>query len=76
MKVPDKFPSGCRFVFGFSGDEYVSLPGEGWFKASDDGKSLIPLPGMDDKGPKSGAVVSEEAFVACLKRSSELNAAR
>lgn len=69
MRVPEKFPAGCKFVFGFSGDEFVRIPGSGWFRASDDGASLVPLPGMPPEGPRTGAVTTEDAFVACLARS-------
>jgi hypothetical protein len=74
MKVPDKFPEGSRFVFGFSGDEFASIPGKGWFKASDDGASLIPLPGMAAEGPATGSPASEAAFVATLAKSREFAA--
>lgn len=75
MKFPDKFPEGCFFVASFSGDEFVRFPDGAWFKASDDGASLVPLPGMDPAGPRTGAPMSEEAFLACAARSRELNAA-
>ena len=76
MKIPSEFPPGCEFVAGFSGDEFVRFPDGAWFRASDDGASLLPLPGMDPAGPRSGAPMSESAFVACAARSRELTARR
>lgn len=73
MKLPESFPAGCEFVFDFSGDEFVKFPDGNWFKASDDGNSLIPLPGMEPEGPRTGAPATEEAFLACAARSRELN---
>lgn len=69
MRIPEVFPAGCVFVAGFSGDEYVRFPDGAWFRASDDGASLVPLPGMDPAGPRSGAPMSEAAFLSCAARS-------
>jgi hypothetical protein len=63
MKLPDKFPVGCEFVPTFGGDWFVEIPGEGWFKLSDDGKSLEPRPSMApgrDGAPRGGVSFSSD----------------
>jgi hypothetical protein len=68
MKFPDSFPAGCTFVTNFS-DDFVRFPDGAWFKMSDDGASLVPMPGMDPRGPATGAPISEARFVGCAATS-------
>ena len=60
--IPDKFPPGCEFVPTFGGDWFVEFPKDGWFKLSDDGKSLDARPLMAPGragAPNSGIVFSD-----------------
>jgi len=58
MKLPDKFPPGCRFVPTFGGDWFVEFPNGDWFKLLDDGVTLGALPLMD-RGPEGGILFSD-----------------
>ena len=62
MRLPDKFPRGSLFVPTFGGDWFVDIPGEGWFKLSDDGLSLDPRPAMAPgrKGAPAGGISFSE----------------
>ena len=40
MKVPDKFPPGCKFLASFSGDDFVVFPDGKVFVLDDSGESL------------------------------------
>ncbi len=51
MKVPDRFPPGCRFGEQSEGGFFVELPDGSWFALSDDGRSLSPRPGLKSRGP-------------------------
>lgn len=73
MKFPASFPAGCTFVTDFS-EDFVRFPDGGWFKLSDDGAELVPMPGMDPRGPASGAPLSEAAFVGCAAKAREFAA--
>lgn len=53
MKVPDKFPEGCRFGERSEGGFFVEFPDGKWFALSDDGASLDPRPYLDSRGPVS-----------------------
>ena len=53
MKVPDKFPPGSKFVPTFGGDWFAMIPGEGWFKFSDDG-SGARTSAAHEEGPAGG----------------------
>lgn len=63
MKVPDKFPDGCRFVPTFGGDEFVCFPDGSWFEFSDDGTELMPRPRMT-RGPEGGICVRDTPPIA------------
>lgn len=69
MRVPEKFPAGCKFLASFSGDEFVRFPDGAWFKASDDGATLVALPGLGEAGPRGAAPITEAAFLDCAARS-------
>lgn len=53
MKVPDKFPPGCRFAERVEGGFFVEFPGGDWFALAADGASLSPRPGLGPRGPIS-----------------------
>jgi hypothetical protein len=63
MKVPDKFPEGCKFWASFSGDEFAEFPDGKFFKLADDGESLESWPDL----PKGCAPISEGNFLNCAK---------
>ena len=65
MKVPDKFPAGCKFWASFSGDDFVSFPDGKLFKLSDDGDSLEPWPSL----PSACAPVGEGNFLNSARES-------
>ena len=53
MKLPDKFPAGCRFAERSEGGFFVEFPDGAWFALSDDGRSLEPRTAMGPSGPVS-----------------------
>lgn len=61
MRVPDKFPAGCRFGERAEGGFFVEIPGDGWFALSSDGKSLSARPAMGARGPVSDWFERSEA---------------
>ena len=58
MKVPDKFPAGCKFMSSFGGDEFVKLPDGNWFRLDEDAVELVALKGA----PVSKGCNSDEAY--------------
>ncbi len=71
MKVPDKFPPGCKFFGNPSGDDFVEFPDGSCFKLSDDGESLLPRPSIP-RGAFAGG--SAESFLAYAKGCRDLAA--
>jgi hypothetical protein len=70
MKIPDKFPEGCRFWASFSGDEYVEFPDDRIFKLDDSGESIQEVRAL----PRSGAApMSEASFLNCAEGCREFN---
>lgn len=60
MKIPEKFPVGCRFMTSFGGDEFVLFPDGGWFRLDEAALELVRLPGAPaSKGTSS----TEENFL-------------
>lgn len=53
MKVPDKFPAGCRFGERSEGGFFVEFPDGRWFRLSSDGLSLEFCKYLDSRGPVS-----------------------
>jgi len=53
MRVPDKFPEGCRFGERSEGGFFVEFPDNGWFALVEDGASLSPRPALGPRGPVS-----------------------
>ena len=75
MKVPDKFPPGCKFLASFSGDDFVIFPDGKVFVLDDSGESLNEIEGK----PRGAAPMSEANFlnsaksnVAFMERKAEL----
>lgn len=73
MKLPDKFPAGCKFVASFSGDEFVAFPDGKVFKLADSGDALLPAKALPsrDAGP-----LTEAAFLNCAKGSRDFAASK
>jgi hypothetical protein len=71
MKVPDKFPAGCKFMSSFGGDEFVKFPDGNWFRLDEDAVELVELKGA----PVSKGCNSDEAYflrsVAEAKRAND-----
>jgi hypothetical protein len=63
MRVPDKFPEGCKFFGNPSGDDFVEVPDGACFKLSDDGSELMPRPDI----PRGAFPGSEKDFAAYAK---------
>ncbi len=53
MKVPDRFPPGCRFAERSEGGFFVEFADGKWFRLSDDGSSLKFCKYLDSRGPIS-----------------------
>ena len=62
MKVPDKFPLGCRFVTDFSGDSWAEFPDGKVFKISGSEGDLTPSGEL----PANGQPMTERAFLLHL----------
>lgn len=60
MRVPEKFPAGCKFAFNSDGDARVLFPDGKAFGLAEDGVSLFPVAGL----PKAGDSANEAAFMA------------
>lgn len=63
MKVPDKFPPGCKFLASFSGDDFVRFPDGKVFVLEDSGVLLREVEGL----PRNGAPISEANFLNSAK---------
>lgn len=63
MKVPDKFPPGCKFLASFSGDDFVVFPDGKVFVLDDSGVSLRERSGL----PRGAAPMSEANFLNSAK---------
>ena len=71
MKVPEKFPSGCRFASSFGGDEFVKFPDGNWFRLDEESVALVPLKGA----PVSDGCNSDEAyFMRSVSEAKRVNA--
>ena len=69
MKVPDKFPPGCKFLASFSGDDFVRFPDGKVFVLEDSGVLLRELEGL----PRSAAPMSEANFLNSAKSNVAFN---
>lgn len=72
MKVPDKFPAGCAFSTSFGGDEYVFIPGDGWFILDE---STVELRKLGSAPVSNGAPTSEAFFLDSVAAARERIAA-
>ena len=75
MRVPDKFPSGCRFGERSEGGFFVEFPDKGWFALSSDGKELAARPAMGARGPSSDWFERTEAEFRAAAAANEASAA-
>ena len=73
MKVPDKFPPGCKFFGNPSGDDFVKFPDASCFKLSDDGSDLMSIPRIPPSAFDGG---SEKEFLEYAKGCRELAASK
>ena len=69
MKVPDKFPPGCKFLASFSGDDFVVFPDGKVFVLDDSGDSLREIEGL----PRGAAPMSEANFLNSAKSNVAFN---
>lgn len=67
MKLPNKFPEGCRFGERNEGGFVVEFPDGRWFALSDDGATLEPRPLLDSRGPGTWFDRTEAEFLAAAK---------
>ncbi len=70
MKVPDKFPPGCKFMSSFGGDEFVKFPDGKWFRLDEDAVELVELTGAPvSKGCNS----DESCFMLSVSEARRVN---
>jgi hypothetical protein len=69
MEIPDKFPTGCKFLASFSGDDFVVFPDGKVFVLDDSGESMRERSGL----PRGAAPMSEANFLNSAKSNVAFN---
>lgn len=68
MRLPDKFPAGCRFVSDFSGDDWVSFPDGRVFKLDDSSGELREAKALPPRAAGSDEAAFRAAAAAAAAR--------